>query len=143
MTDGDLYRLIYVSRSRIPLDDPDAFEDEVGAIMSSARRRNPTIRVSGALLVTDRGFAQYLEGPRSAVAELYEAISLDGRHSDLVVLDFSPIEKRVFPVWGMGRIRPAADPRLDLDDGQIGAGATGDAIEALVAAMKAHVEAGR
>lgn len=139
MSDGGLCRLVYVSRSRIPSGDPAAFEAEVAGILEAARQRNPTIGVTGALLFTGEGFAQYLEGPPAAVAEIYETISLDGRHADLVILDFRAIERRAFPAFAMARVQPPSDGHLEIAAETEGGTMALEAIDTLVSAMKAHV----
>lgn len=64
---GSLYRLIYCSRNVIPQAMPQAvLEDEIKAILATARRRNKADNVTGALLFTVSGFAQVLEGMRRA-----------------------------------------------------------------------------
>ena len=138
MTDRDLCQLVYVSRNRIPSGDPAAFEREVANILKAARQRNPTIGVTGALLFTGDGFAQYLEGARAAVAEIYETISLDARHADLVILDFGVIERRTFAAFAMARVGPLPERHREVVAGREGGIRAREAIDGLVAAMKAH-----
>jgi hypothetical protein len=100
---GSLYRLIYCSRNIIARAMPDAvLEDEIRAILASARRCNKVDNVTGALLFTASGFAQVLEGMRDVVERTFERISSDPRHTDVTVLSFTPTERRSFPDWSMG-----------------------------------------
>jgi hypothetical protein len=102
-TSGALYRLIYCSRNvlgqRMP---PVGMEQEIRAILGTARRCNKEVNVTGALLFTASGFAQVLEGPREVVERTFERISADPRHVDVTMLCFTPIERRSFPDWSMG-----------------------------------------
>jgi hypothetical protein len=88
--------------------------DEIREILDIARNRNKIENVTGALLFTASGFAQVLEGPREVVEQTFERISADSRHTDVVVLSFTPTERRSFPDWSMGFLgQPApiaADP---------------------------------
>jgi hypothetical protein len=100
---GALYRLIYCSRNVIGQAMPNAvLEDEVRAILATARRCNTADNVTGALLFTASGFAQVLEGTRDVVERTFERISGDPRHADVTVLSFTPTECRSFPDWSMG-----------------------------------------
>jgi blue light- and temperature-responsive anti-repressor len=116
---GALYRLIYCSRNVIAQAVPDAvLEDEVRAILATARRYNKADNVTGALLFTASGFAQVLEGTRDVVERTFERISGDPRHADVTVLSFTPTECRSFPEWSMGfsgqTSASAADPLTHL-----------------------------
>ena len=104
---SSLYRLIYCSRNVIARDVSNASEAgvltaELRSILEAARRRNQLDEVSGALLFTNSGFAQVLEGHREVVERTFERITADPRHSDVTVLSFTPTEKRCFPNWAMG-----------------------------------------
>ena len=115
---SSLYRLIYCSRNQIARDvsDESAAETvttELRTILDAARRRNQLDEVSGALLFTNSGFAQVLEGQREVIERTFERISADPRHSDVTVLSFTPTEKRSFPDWSMGFCGQMADDAAD------------------------------
>lgn len=100
---GTLYRLIYCSRNVIAQALPEAdLNSEIRAILETARRNNKAVNMTGALLFTASGFAQVLEGPRDVVERTFERISGDPRHGDVMVLSFTPTERRCFPNWSMG-----------------------------------------
>jgi hypothetical protein len=113
---GTLYRLIYCSRNVLGRRSPAVgMEQEIRAILGSARRCNKEDNVTGALLFTASGFAQVLEGPREVVERTFERISADPRHADVTVLCFTPTERRRFPDWSMGfsgQPSPGADDPL-------------------------------
>jgi hypothetical protein len=101
-----LYRLIYRSREATPQVAPDAVTEqalqrELRAIVSAARWRNRTDNVTGALLFSDAGFAQVLEGPREVVERTFDRIAADHRHTDVTMLSFAPTQRRSFPDWPM------------------------------------------
>jgi hypothetical protein len=103
-TSVSLYRLIYRSRDVIAQAVPDALTDEglqreLRAIVGSARWHNKADNVTGALMYTDAGFAQVLEGPREVVERTFERIVADRRHADVTVLSFTPTQRRSFPDW--------------------------------------------
>jgi hypothetical protein len=116
-TPGSLYRLIYRSREviarSIPHTGPDAgagIQRAVRAIVSTARNHNKDANVTGALLFTEAGFVQVLEGPRDIVERTFERIAADPRHTDVTVLSFTPALRRSFPDWPMGFYGQTPDP---------------------------------
>lgn len=93
-----LHRIAYCSRNCIaPADLP----RQLRAILDVARRKNPILGVTGALLYNDGSFAQVLEGPLSGIEPIFEAIQCDPRHSHVVVIASGPIEARSFEQWSM------------------------------------------
>jgi hypothetical protein len=57
--------------------------------------------VTGALLVSPKGFAQVLEGSSGAVSETFERIQCDLRHDDLTVLSVEATPERQFDEWAV------------------------------------------
>lgn len=100
-----LVRLAYVSTSLLA-DDPNN-RRQVADILLASRRNNAESDVTGALLATDRNFAQVLEGEREAVETAYERIARDKRHKDIVLTLYESIEARRFPSWAMAYIGPS------------------------------------
>lgn len=94
-----LIRLVYASESRLV----DANRRmELDSILASARRFNDQNGITGFLLVTEKAFAQVLEGPQDNVAETYGRIVVDPRHAALRLLAEEPITARSFAGWAMG-----------------------------------------
>ena len=60
------------------------------------------------LLFTQGTFFQVLEGKKQSVRALYEKISQDSRHNNVLVLAQRCIEERNFGDWSMGFVRDRA-----------------------------------
>jgi hypothetical protein len=117
-----LFSLLYVSRSSLEGSQEEA---QVGEIIRIAVARNAELRVTGSLLFTGAHFAQVLEGPREAVADLMSSIEADSRHRDVTTVKTRTIGQRMFPDWAMaysGRspfldrhLKPLLSPLLEQD----------------------------
>ncbi|WP_270935783.1 BLUF domain-containing protein [Falsiroseomonas oryzae] len=114
--DAALRRVIYVSHA--VADPAQPMEAVIGSILDAARRNNARTGVTGALLYSQRRFAQVLEGPPAAVERIFETIQCDLRHDHVTVLEVSSPATRAFGDWSMafagdikaapGDIHPAA-----------------------------------
>jgi Sensors of blue-light using FAD len=91
------YSLLYVSKTLLQL--PQA-EAQVAEIVALSRSRNARLGVTGALVATSTYFAQLLEGPPKAVAELMESIDADARHMRVRIIRTAEEDRR-FPDWSM------------------------------------------
>jgi hypothetical protein len=100
-----LVRLAYISTSLLA-DDPNE-RRQIADLLLTSRRNNAGSEVTGALLATDRNFAQVLEGERAAIEATYERIAGDKRHKDIVLTLYESIEARRFPDWAMAYIGPS------------------------------------
>lgn len=90
-TELSLVRLIYVSGATVPFSDEDFLD-----LLAGARETNESLGVSGILMFRDGSFLQVLEGPSTAVDQLFETIQNDPRHSRLLVVQRSEIKEREF-----------------------------------------------
>jgi hypothetical protein len=107
-----LHRIVYFSRNTMSGSSSDVLAG-VQQILATARRNNARVGVTGALVFNSGGFAQVLEGPRQGVAEIFERIQCDRRHSDVLVLEHTQVETRSFASWSMAFIgRNLSDDRL-------------------------------
>jgi hypothetical protein len=79
----------------------------VDAIIAASLSRNPRLGVTGALVFTEKQFAQYLEGPADGVAALMDSIRRDPRHADVDVVFDKPLAARRFPTWAMAYAGPS------------------------------------
>lgn len=91
-----LYQLVY-SSIRTPL----CTQDEIDKILEACKKNNPKHEVTGVLLHSDNTFIQYLEGSKDII-KLYDLIKTDPRHKSVALLNYSPLQQRVFPSWHMG-----------------------------------------
>jgi hypothetical protein len=99
----DLYRLVYVSKNRIPGTEAEVVA-AVESILTASQRTNAALNITGALIFNSGMFAQVLEGARPDIETLIERIMRDPRHGDVEVLVFDKAEGRAFPDWSMGFI---------------------------------------
>lgn len=83
---------------------------EILDILRKSQAKNQRQKISGILLYRHGEFLQFIEGPASAVNELFETISKDPRHHDLVLIDKRDAESLVMPTWAMGYFSPELDP---------------------------------
>jgi hypothetical protein len=92
-----LSQLVYVSNRK-----PNCTEAEIEKILASCKKNNPGLDITGILLYSDTKFIQMVEGSSKTITELYDKIKLDNRHSNPMMISFSPIKDRAFPSWHMG-----------------------------------------
>ena len=97
---SDLHRIVYYSRNRVP-GSPEVVAEQIRTILAASQSNNAPLGITGALMFNSGCFAQVLEGPQAAIEETFERIQQDDRHSDVSLLDFSPIPHRFFPNWSM------------------------------------------
>ena len=94
-----LVRLMYVSRAL------EAVRPEtLNAILRKSTHDNPGAGVTGVLCFSGEIFLQVLEGGRSQISKLYNRITQDPRHTDVVLLSYEEIEERSFAGWSMGQV---------------------------------------
>ncbi|MDO9001906.1 MAG: BLUF domain-containing protein [Aquabacterium sp.] len=94
-----LVRLLYASRAHKPL-----AADTIETILSSSRKNNLALGVTGLLCHSGDIFMQLLEGGRDAVNQLYTRIANDPRHGNVILLDYEEIDERRFASWTMGQV---------------------------------------
>ena len=88
-------RLIYRSQ-------PFGFDTSMLAgILSSARRNNPQLGITGALVCRHDLYLQLIEGPADSIDTLFARIVEDDRHSDVRLLLTEAMDERLFPNWAM------------------------------------------
>jgi hypothetical protein len=98
-----MQRIVYASRNLMEGSEEEKLQG-VQQILAAARRNNTAAGVTGALIFNSGGFAQVLEGSSHELAEIFERIQCDARHTDVLVLDHCSITERIFPDWSMGFI---------------------------------------
>lgn len=105
-----LRSIAYVSAAVRPMSD-----DDIAALLSSARAKNGRDGITGALLYRGGRFAQIIEGPEEAVRAKLATIGADERHRNMQVMRDQPIRERQFPQWTMGFRSEPNDALRELD----------------------------
>ena len=98
-----LYHLVYQSVATTFLD-----ESELGRILAQSRAWNSAHGLTGVLLFSAGDIMQVLEGTREEVEYIFDRISRDARHANVLKLSDGPIAQRQFEQWSMGfkAVRP-------------------------------------
>lgn len=90
--------------------------DEVEKIADAGRRNNAGNGITGILLYYNGNFMQLLEGVPDVVAETFERISSDDRHSGILKLQDSIVWKRAFPDYQMGFCTISSEAALPVSE---------------------------
>lgn len=96
--------IVYASLCVIP---PAYAAAQIDDLVAKARHRNASLGITGALIYSERHFAQAIEGEEADLNQLMESISRDPRHKDLVILEQAPIARRRFQRWSLGYSGPS------------------------------------
>jgi hypothetical protein len=126
--DLPIFQLMYVSTEAWTLSN-----SELTAILDVSRANNRRLGVTGLLLHLDHSFLQILEGPESAVMDIFREIERDPRHLGLRMLVQQHVAERLFGGWSMGFDRWTRDAQRTAGMFAI----TADAIENAIAPEKA------
>ncbi len=95
-----LKRISYISRFSRPFS-----REEVAQLAADAAERNRRLGVTGMLMSSGGIFYQVLEGPVDEVDRLFQKISADPRHQDVLILNTQDeVEDRQFPMWAMKKV---------------------------------------
>lgn len=93
----NLIRLVYLSSATAAMS-----EAELADLAARARTFNAAHRITGMLIHAEGNFLQVLEGDEREVDALFGRIRRDARHTHLLLLERTPIERREFADWDMG-----------------------------------------
>ncbi|HEV7691783.1 MAG TPA: BLUF domain-containing protein [Hyphomonadaceae bacterium] len=91
-----LHRLVYMSTAVGVLR-----ADELDKVYLRAKASNAAAGITGLLLFYEGTFLQLLEGPAAGISSLVQKLRRDKRHANLIILESSPIEERIFPDCSM------------------------------------------
>ena len=80
----------------------DLSAQKIDDILSSARGFNAGCGVTGVLFYSLGEFFQYIEGPRTSIAQVYQRILDASSHHDVVQLYMGEIGALLFDDWYMG-----------------------------------------
>ena len=90
-----LKQVIYVSEKT------DTSSNSLTDIYDISQKNNSESGISGCLLISSNSYLQLLEGPDSAVENLYSKIKMDSRHKKVKKLFEQHIEEQLFSSWSM------------------------------------------
>lgn len=79
---------------------------DMQSIMDKAEKNNPSLDITGFLVMASGRFLQVVEGPSENVNMLYRKISRDPRHTECQLIEFCEISGRLFDRWAMRGIHP-------------------------------------
>ena len=99
-----IYSLCYISIKRT-----DLLNSEIHSIVEHSKKWNRDNNITGILIEYKNHFIQHIEGDAVVIYELFEKIKLDSRHENVHLLQYSPLENRLFDNWNM------AHRNLDID----------------------------
>ena len=103
-------RLKYVSQWAQEFD-----RDSIDKLVAQAAEKNAELGITGILMTSGRLFFQVIEGPAAEIDALYEIISNDERHVDVLLLNAEEnVKTRIFPDWSMRKVDldSSSDERL-------------------------------
>ena len=115
-----IYNLVYMSESRMGPPTPATLQ-AVDDILATARQRNASVDVTGALLFTEGRFVQVLEGERDKVREVFDRIGGDARHTDVEILSAQYSDRRRFKEWTMAFVGDDAELHAKFADAPLAA----------------------
>jgi len=78
--------------------------DDLLEIQSVSIRNNARLNITGILFHAEGHFVQFLEGERSDILDLFEAICQDERHENVRLLYERPAKERLFEDWHMAML---------------------------------------
>lgn len=102
--------LAYVSRQSHILS-----EDAIADLLKKCRNNNAKMNITGMLIYFDGTFVQFLEGPEKNIHQLFEVISIDKRHQDVIILLEGTTNKREFADWSMAYKKVSSQEVAQID----------------------------
>lgn len=99
-----MFQLIYTSVITV-----DVTQDQMRQIALESRASNEAANLTGALLVSDRGILQILEGDEETVRAVYNRIKKDSRHMGCEILLARQCKTREFRHMAMGFCKASDD----------------------------------
>ena len=91
-----MYRIIYLSSATTKFSN-----EEIISLLDLSRRNNEENQITGLLLYSDGNFLQIIEGKKKALEELFEKISLDSRHKNIIKVFHGKVPTRNYAKWKM------------------------------------------
>ncbi len=76
-------------------------DEDISTLLVTCRTKNMRNEITGMLIYFDGTFVQFLEGPKENIDPLFDIISKDKRHQDVILLIDGVSSKREFEDWSM------------------------------------------
>lgn len=114
-----------LSVTYVSVADPLIGDEDIAAILVSARRNNFRDELTGALAYNGHNFLQLLEGPGDKVDACLAVIREDPRHSGMIEVRRRAVEARNFGEWAM-----LYDPHFEWQDNALARLAANDPVDA-------------
>lgn len=76
-------------------------QKSIEEFLFQVREKNKQLTITGILLLIQGKFVQYIEGPADEIDKVYQSISNDKRHTDMILLDSGDLKDRQFKDWSM------------------------------------------
>lgn len=93
-------RVRYISRFALSLSPTD-----IDQIVETSQKNNPRRNITGMLVASGDLFYQLLEGPKKEIDSLYDRISKDPRHEQILLLESEVGDfDRICPDWAMQKV---------------------------------------
>ena len=80
---------------------------ELAELIEAAQRKNAALGITGALILVGQQFAQYIEGPATAVHSLMASIAADARHKNMLITYDQFIAERRLCGWSLAYKGPS------------------------------------
>ena len=108
-----MYRIIYLSSATTKFTN-----DEILTLLRNSRKNNEVNDITGLLLYSDGNFLQIIEGKSKPLKKLYDKISVDPRHKNIIKVFEGKVSSRIYPNWKMGfnSIDKKFNPQVVKDD---------------------------
>lgn len=104
-----IYYIVYVSTAKIKFT-----SNQLRELLTKSRNYNQKNEITGMLLYSDGDFVQVLEGDKETVQALFERISKDKRHRQVIKIKAGYWESRKFSTWSMGFYEVSMEDRHNL-----------------------------
>ncbi len=110
--DLEIVQLIYCSHVR-DVKDSRIIDQDINNIILQSRMSNPLYDITSGMLSNKTFYAHVIEGPPRFVKQLYSNIVYDIRHFNVIVLQYSVVNVRLFYLWPMVYVAVDELPYVD------------------------------
>lgn len=103
-----VFQLVYASAAAMTFN-----TSQLEVLLAKARRNNFRSDVTGMLLYHEGSFFQVLKGPEAAVRKIFDRVSADPRHKEVMLVWQGNVATRQFGDWSMGFVNSQSDGPLE------------------------------